>query len=163
MRARRATVDDVDEISRVCSEGWRDTYRGVYASEEIERIIGEFYNPARLRSEVERPEGWDGWWVSEDHDGKIVAAGGGGLTDSGVGEIFVLYADPVRRGEGAGTAILAAITEEQREQGAQEQWVSVEPENEIGLGFYRARGFEPAGTRPAYRREGVSLRLRRTL
>jgi ribosomal protein S18 acetylase RimI-like enzyme len=162
-RARRATVDDVDEIARVCSEGWRETYRELYSSEEVERIIEEFYNPARLRSEVENPQGWDGWWVSEDDDGKILAAGGGGLIAPGVGEVFVLYADPARRGEGGGSAVLAAMTREQREQGAAEQWVSVEPENEKGMGFYGRHGFEPGGTRPAYRREGVALRLRRRL
>jgi ribosomal protein S18 acetylase RimI-like enzyme len=163
VRARRASLRDVEAIERVCSEGWRETYRAIYGPDEIERVITEFYNRERLRSEIESPEGWDGWWVAEDDDGNVVAAGGGGLTESGVGEIFVLYADPARLGEGAGTAILDAITEEQREQGAQEQWVSVEPENEIGLAFYRARGFVVEGSRPAYQREGVSLRLRRAL
>jgi ribosomal protein S18 acetylase RimI-like enzyme len=156
-------VDDAAAIERICSEGWRDTYRELYTPGEIDRIIGEFYNPTRLRSEIESPKGWDGWWVSEDDDGQVVAAGGGGLTEPGVAEVFVLYADPARRGEGAGTTILEAVTDEQRQQGAHEQWVSVEPENRIGLGFYRARGFVQAGSRPAYRRKGISLRLRREI
>ena len=67
-----------------------------------------------------------------------------------VGEIFVLYLDPARRREGIGSLLLAAITEQQRAEGARQQWVSVEPENAKGLPFYRARGFEAAGERPAW-------------
>jgi ribosomal protein S18 acetylase RimI-like enzyme len=163
VRPRRAELRDVDAISRVCSKGWRDTYVGIYPPEEIERVIHRFYAAERIRSEVESPEGWDGWWVAEEDDCAFVAAGGGGLTAPGVGEIFVLYADPERRCEGAGTALLDAITEEQRRQGGREQWVSVEPDNEQRLPFYRARGFVEAGRRPARGREGVSLRLRREI
>ena len=68
----------------------------------------------------------------------MIGAGGGGITQPGVGEIFVLYLDPTRRGEGIGTLILDAITEQERAQGAREQWVSVEPENRKGLPFYFA-------------------------
>ena len=82
-------------------------------------------------------------------------------------EIFVLYLDPTRRGEGIGTLILDAITEQQRARGAREQWVSVEPENTKGLPFYYARGFEVHGQRPEWGtapEEGhVSLRLMRRL
>jgi ribosomal protein S18 acetylase RimI-like enzyme len=160
-RARRAELRDVEAIQRICTDGWRDTYRGIYSPAEIERVIDQFYNRERLSSEIEHPEGWDGWWVAEDEEREVLAAGGGGLTEPGVAEVFVLYADPRRRGEGAGSAILDAITDEQRSKGAREQWVSVEPENEIGLAFYRARGFVQAGSRPAYQRDGISLRLRR--
>ena len=162
-RPRRAELRDVEAIQRICSEGWRDTYRGIYSAEEIERIIDEFYSRERLSSEVEQPEGWDGWWVAEDDDGNVLAAGGGGLTEPGVAEVFVLYADPRRRYEGAGSVILDAITDEQRQQGAHEQWVSVEPENPIGLAFYCARGFIQTGSRPAHQRDGVALRLRREI
>ena len=99
-------------------------------------------------------------------DESVIGAGGG-ITQPGVGEIFVLYLDPTRRGEGIGTLILDAITEQQRAQGAREQWVSVEPENGKGLPFYFARGFEVHGQRPEWGstpEEGhVSLRLMRRL
>ena len=68
----------------------------------------------------------------------------------GVGEIFVLYLDKARRREGIGSLLLEAISEQQRSDGACEQWVSVEPDNEKGLPFYEARGFEARGERPAW-------------
>ena len=164
MRARRAEPRDVEAICRVCSEGWRETYAGLYDADEIERTIERFYSRDRVRSEVEQPEGWDGWWVAEDEAGEVVAAGGGGVTAPAAGEIFVLYADPARRGRGAGTALLEAISSEQRAQDVREQWVSVEPENASGIAFYRARGFVERGTGPAYEApHRLSLRMSRPL
>src|SRR5215218_7033802 len=163
---RRAEPHDAEGIARVCAAGWRDTYRGIKEPERIEVVIAEYYTPERIRREIAAREGWDGWIVAVDGD-TVIGAGGGGLTEPGVGEIFVLYLDPTRRGEGIGTLLLDAITEQQQAQGAREQWVSVEPENTKGLPFYYARGFEVRGERPEWGtapEEGrVSLRLMRRL
>ena len=64
--------------------------------------------------------------------------------------MFVLYLDPRRQREGIGSRLLDALTEQQLAQGAREQWVSVELQNIKGLAFYRARGFETRGERPAW-------------
>lgn len=164
--ARRARESDAEGIARVCAAGWRDTYRGLKDPERIEEIIAEYYNLERIRGEIVSREGWDGWLVAVENE-TVVGAGGGGMIEPAVGEIFVLYLDPARRGEGIGTLLLDAITEQQRAQGAREQWVSVEPANEKGLPFYRARGFEVRGERPEWGtapEEGrVSLRLSRDL
>jgi ribosomal protein S18 acetylase RimI-like enzyme len=163
---RRAETHDAEGIARVCAAGWRDTYRGLKEPERIEAVIAEYYTPERISREIASPEGWDGWIVAVEND-TVIGAGGGGITQPGVGEIFVLYLDPTRRGEGIGTLLLEAITEQQRSHGAREQWVSVEPENTKGLPFYRARDFEVRGKRPEWGtspEEGrVSLRLMRRL
>jgi ribosomal protein S18 acetylase RimI-like enzyme len=167
VRARKAETRDVEAICRICAEGWRDTYAELYDSAYIERTIQQFYVPERVCRELDACEGWDGWWVAEDEQGVVVAAGGGGSTAPGIAEVFVLYADPARRGAGAGTVVLEAITDQQRARGALEQWVSVEPENDKGLPFYRARGFVEQGTRPAYAADAddtrESLRLVRPI
>jgi GNAT superfamily N-acetyltransferase len=166
IQVRKALLEDVNDICRICSEGWRDTYQDIYSLEYIERTIAEFYNPQRVEREILHPVGWDGWLVAEQ-DGVVVGAGGGGLTSSGVGEVFVLYVYPGQRGQGIGTALLKAITDQQRQQGVREQWVSVEAKNEKGLPFYEAGGFIHREERPAYGskpEEGIfSLRLSRTI
>jgi ribosomal protein S18 acetylase RimI-like enzyme len=163
---RRAAVGDAEGIAHTCAAGWRDTYEGLYPSERIESVIAEYYAVDRIAAEIVSPQGWHGWTVAVD-DGRVVGAGGGGMIEPGVGEVFVLYLDPARRREGIGSLLLDAITDQQRADGAHEQWVSVEPENAKGLPFYRARGFKPAGERPAWGSapgDGrVSLRLVRRL
>jgi ribosomal protein S18 acetylase RimI-like enzyme len=163
---RPAEIPDAEGIARVCAAGWRDTYRGIKEPARIEAVIAEYYTLERISGEIAAPQGWDGWIVAVEDD-TVIGAGGGGMTEPGVGEIFVLYLDPARRGEGIGTLLLDAITDQQRAQGAREQWVSVEPENTKGLPFYYARGFEVRGKRPEWGtapEEGrVSLRLMRRL
>lgn len=164
VRVRPATAADVEAICRICAEGWRDTYRGLRSEAEIESVIGEFYVPERVSPELApAPPGWGGWLVAEDRAGEVIGAGAGGMTGPAVGELFVLYVDPARQRQGAGRALLDAITERQRTLGAREQWVSVEDNNRKGIGFYESRGFVPAGTRPAYELSGESLRYMRTL
>jgi ribosomal protein S18 acetylase RimI-like enzyme len=163
---RRAEPDDAEGIARVCAAGWRDTYTGIYTSEHIESVISEYYTRERIAAEIAAPQGWHGWVVAVD-DGLVVGAGGGGMIERGVGEIFVLYLDPTRRREGIGSLLLDAITEQQVADDAREQWVSVEPDNAKGLPFYRARGFDVRGERPAWgstpEEARISLRLMRRL
>ena len=110
---RRAEPDDAEGIARVCAEGWRDTYSGIYTPEQIESIIAEYYSPDRIAAEIAAPQGWHGWIVAVD-DGLVLGAGGGGMIEAGAGEVFVLYLDPTRRREGIGSLLLDAITEQQR-------------------------------------------------
>jgi GNAT superfamily N-acetyltransferase len=161
--ARPARPEDVGEIVRICSAGWRTTYAAIRSPDEIESAIATFYAPERVRQEI-APAGpqWGGYVVAED-EGELLVAGGGGLTAPGVGELFVLYADPGRRRRGGGTAVLAFVSEQQREGGATEQWVSVQPHNALGIAFYRARGFVPRGRQPAFEGVGESLRMSRAL
>jgi ribosomal protein S18 acetylase RimI-like enzyme len=163
---RPAERDDAEGIARVCVDGWRDTYGRIYERDRIESVIAEYYRPERIRSEIIAPKGWDGWIVAVE-DGNVIGAGGGGMIEPGMGEIFVLYLDATRRREGIGSLLLGAITEQQRAHGAREQWVSVERDNAKGLPFYYARGFEVRGERPPWGtapEDGrVSLRLMRRL
>jgi GNAT superfamily N-acetyltransferase len=55
--------------------------------------------------------------------------------------VYVLYLRPRLRGLGTGTALLDFVTGQQRDLGAQEQWVLVTEGNELGIPFYIARGF----------------------
>jgi ribosomal protein S18 acetylase RimI-like enzyme len=125
--------------------------------------VAEFYVPERVRSElaVAMPH-WGGWVVAEDGDGTPVAAGGGIMTASGVGELFVLYADPRMRRRGGGSAVLDLISAQHREAGACGQEVAVQEGNELGLGFYGAQGFVQVGRRdpfhPAETKQTLLLR-----
>jgi GNAT superfamily N-acetyltransferase len=166
VRARLATHDDVVAICRICAEGYRDTYPELLEPEQIEAIIGEFYDPDRVRGEIgpALPD-WSGWIVAEDADGTLVCAGGGGMTAADVGEVYVLYAEPRLQRRGAGSAVLDLLTRQQREAGARAQEVAVTPGNEGALAFYARHGFALAGRRTPHHaaRAEQSLVLRRDL
>ncbi|PDY44886.1 GNAT family N-acetyltransferase [Bacillus pseudomycoides] len=141
IQIQKASVCHVEGISKVCSDGWRDTYVDLKEKEYIDAVIEEFYQFERIYQEVTLPmPGWDGWYVALEN-GEVVGAGGGGMISGKVGELFVLYLNPSRRSEGIGTMLLNTITERQIEQGATEQWVSVMKGNQKGIPFYEARGF----------------------
>ncbi|WP_053363312.1 GNAT family N-acetyltransferase [Bacillus sp. FJAT-27251] len=141
IQIKRATADHIDGINKVCSDGYRDTYHETHSKEYIERIITEFYNHDRILDEVTHTnEGWDGWFVALEEDHVVGAIGGGSVGES-ESEVFVLYLDPGRRGEGIGTKLLEALTEVQRQKGASKQWVSVAKGNMKGIPFYEARKF----------------------
>jgi hypothetical protein len=61
--------------------------------DEIESAIARFYVPERVSGELARPTSWGGYGVVE-RAGRVVGAGGGGITGPRVGELFVLYVDP---------------------------------------------------------------------
>jgi ribosomal protein S18 acetylase RimI-like enzyme len=163
---RRGRPEDVPGIAAVCAAGWRDTYAETRPREYIEHVIADFYGHERIAGEIEAGEGWDGWFVAVDA-GRVVGAGGGGMIGPDEGELYVLYIDPARRYGGIGSAILEAVTEAHRRQGARAQWVTVEEDNEKGLPFYRSRGFTERGRRRSYMTTAadayVSLRMWRPL
>ncbi|MBT2640488.1 GNAT family N-acetyltransferase [Bacillus sp. ISL-39] len=142
IEVKKAEIEHINGIIKVCSEGYKDTYMETHSEVYIERIIKEFYNYERIHNEViHTSSGWDGWYVATEKN-IVTGAIGGGLISKDQSEIFVLYLDPNRRGEGIGTRLLQAITEVQRSKGATNQWVSVAKGNTKGIPFYEARQFQ---------------------
>ena len=148
---RKAELRDAPGISRVCSDGWRDTYVSIHTPEEIERVVSKYYSLERICSEIDgqvewdgAAYDWDGWLVAERGDGRVVGASGGGPTGERTWEVFALYLDPSERRRGIGRALLDAMTDQARARGASEQWVAVTAENLKGIPFYEAMGFVTA-------------------
>ncbi|CDQ20284.1 GNAT family N-acetyltransferase [Halobacillus karajensis] len=151
IRILPAGPNHVDGIVRVCTEGNRATYAGIYPEHYIEEIIEQFYTPARILDEV-IPSGreWGGYMVAIEGD-EVIGACGGGMVDKTETELYVLYLDPSRRKEGIGTMLLDTFTKQQIDlYGATKQWVSVQEGNDKGVPFYEARGFIFSHKEPGY-------------
>lgn len=132
------------QICAVCTEGFIASSEGLLSPETISRQVATYYDPARVRAEVETAgssPAWQGYVVAVSPDGEVLGAAGGGVREVTVGQVYVLYLRMELRGRGIGTALLDFVTEQQRSAGAVEQWVSVTEGNELGIPFYRARGF----------------------
>lgn len=161
----KATPNHVEGIAEVCTEGYWATYSDIYSKDYIETVIKDFYNNERILNEVTHSsKEWGGYFVALEN-GEVIGAGGGGMISADASELFVLYLNPNRRNEGIGTLLLNAITNQQKEYGAIEQWVSVQKGNQKGIPFYEAKGFQFQYEQKGYSdNEGhnyISLRYKR--
>ncbi|GAB3020235.1 hypothetical protein GCM10011376_37140 [Nocardioides flavus (ex Wang et al. 2016)] len=142
---RLARPGEEDEICRVCRAGFTSSSTGLLPPDLVERQAQRYYDPARVRREITTAgadPAWQGYVVAITDDGRVLGAAGGGVLDRSRGQLYVIYLEAGLRGRGIGTALLDAVTEQQRQVGATEQWVSVTEGNSLGLPFYRARGFD---------------------
>jgi ribosomal protein S18 acetylase RimI-like enzyme len=142
---RPATGEDAADLSDLLARAWRATYTDLMPEATIEKVIDEYYSEPRIRRDVPPSadgRAWSGYLVAVDPVGRPLGAIAGGMTAPAVGEVFVLYADPDRRRQGAGRALLQALSVPQIELGATEQWLSVTRGNQLGIPFYLAQGFE---------------------
>ena len=167
IKISKANSNHVEGIVKVCTEGYWATYSDIYSREYIETVIRDFYNYERILNEViHLSKEWGGYFVALEND-EVVVAGGGGMISDTSGELFVIYLNPNRRNEGIGTLLLNAITNQQKEFGAIEQWVSVQEGNHKGIPFYEAKGFQFQYEQKGYKNtEGksyISLRYKRQI
>lgn len=140
---RLATNEDVDELQKLLINAWRVTYDNLYTDEYIDSVISEFYNTDRLIKETSTvSRSWSGYYVLEDNN-KIVGCIGGGIDDNTVGEIYVLYLDPMEKRKGYGTLLVELFTKIQKSQyNVVKQRVSVTEGNKMGIPFYKKIGFK---------------------
>ncbi len=141
---RLARAGDEDAICDVCREGFTVSSNGLLTTASVEQRAQQYYNPARVRHEIATAgadPGWQGYVVAVSEAGGLLGAAGGGITDDTVGNVYALYLNLAFRGRGIGTALLDFVTQQQRSQGATEQWASVTAGNDLGIPFYLARGF----------------------
>ncbi|MDY0406447.1 GNAT family N-acetyltransferase [Virgibacillus sp. 179-BFC.A HS] len=134
----KATTEHAKEISRICSTGWRQTVEGFYSEEYQIKNIEYWYNHKRVVEDIVKVIYTHVAMVDKEVAGTI----GGTITEPGVSEIFVFYVDDVYRYKGIGTELLDAFTKEHIKKGATEQYVSVQEGNELGIPFYKSRGFQ---------------------
>jgi GNAT superfamily N-acetyltransferase len=160
---KKAGSEHVGGIAKVCSEGWRATYGYLEDEAYVEQVIEEYYNVNRILKEVtEFSEYWHGYFVAEE-EGKVVGAIGGGTTGEAIGEIFVFYIDPNKRGKGIGSKLLNFYTDYQKSLGINEQWLSAQKDNEKGIPFYEAKGFVKQSEQDSEGTNHISYRYMRKI
>lgn len=158
----KPTENHIEAISGICSAGWKQTVEGKLSEKYQEQNIALWYNHERIRRDMEA-----GYYTHVALiDSNVAGVIGGGMTGPGVSEVFMLYVDETYRYKGIGRLLLEALTELQKEQGATEQWVSVQEDNQRGIPFYEARGFQLQGKKTEKTGTGeeqISLRYSRQI
>lgn len=137
---RPAKPEDATAVHGVARASWHAAYDGLLGEEAAERTIEEWYGVEGLRETIAQPE----------H--VVLVAGsdvvgfvhvGPNRNDERVAELYRIYVRPDRWGEGIGGGLLDSIETEIEEY--DRLTLSVFAENEVGVGFYEARGFERVG------------------
>jgi GNAT superfamily N-acetyltransferase len=141
---RPARPGEEGQICDICRAGFAASSEGLLSPATIERQARAYYTPQRVRREIVAARDsarWQGYVVAASSVDEVLGAAGGGVSEGARGHVHVLYLHLALRRLGIGTALLEFVTEQQRSAGATEQWVSVTEGNDLGIPFYRARGF----------------------
>jgi|SRR5690625_3100029 len=134
----KAAPEHTKDISRICSIGWQQTVQGRYSEAYKRENVQYWYNHKRVLNDI-----LTGVYTHVAIvDGLVVGTIGGIINEQGTSEIYVFYVDEAYRYKGIGTKLLDTFTKVHMEKGATEQYVSVEEGNELGIPFYKSRGFK---------------------
>lgn len=144
-RIRLAVLEDAEGITRCHVGGWKVHYRGIMPDEVLDAIDYDERLAARREALTEgvRPHSVD--WVLEE-DGEIVGWAGAGPTREddlaeGTDELYAIYLDPDRVGQGIGRALMLHVLAWAEARGAAEMVMWVLTGNERARRFYAAAGF----------------------
>jgi GNAT superfamily N-acetyltransferase len=134
-QVRDGVAADAEAVRAIALAAWRDTYAGFLRPDTIEGFLERAYSPDRTLRRIER----NTFLVAVAADGTIGAYADASASFDRV-ELFALYADPARRRQGAGTALVDELA---RRFPALPIVADVLIGNRKGELFYERRGFEP--------------------
>ena len=159
---RKPEVIDAGRIADICSTSWRQTVEGKLSSAFQQQTVNYWYNAEKVEQDIKKGS----YSYVAEIDGKVAGVIGGGMTGKKRGEVYVFYIDKEYRYHGTGKALLHKLTEYHQRKGAEEQWASVQADNDLGLPFYKARGFIQQSVKETKSAAGevqVSLRMKRDI
>lgn len=162
LEIRKTEVRDAERIAEICSTGWRQTVAGKLSSTFQSQTVNYWYNADKVKQDIKKGN----YSYTAVYDGIAVGVIGGGIPEAKRAEVYVFYIDSQYRYHGIGKALLHKLTAHQKNKGAAEQWVSVQADNELGLPFYKARGFIQQSVKETKSASGevqVSLRMKRDI
>lgn len=140
---RRFRAGDEAALHRLIGETIDRSYAPVYPPRALD-FFKRFHDPETIRQRA-----GDGTILVIEADGEPVATGS--LVD---GEIFAVFVDPRRQGEGLGRRLMAALESAAREAGVRESVLSV---SLPARAFYEGLGYEITETVSRPLGEGQSL------
>ncbi|WP_330949609.1 GNAT family N-acetyltransferase [Virgibacillus sp. MG-45] len=132
---RQATERDVSAIQHVARTSWKSTYEGIIPEEVQNRFLAEAYSDQNMEKRLAHSV----VFVAEQK-GQVVGFANFSPNHNGKRELGAIYLLPAYQGKGIGTSLLEKGLQEFQE--LQELYINVEKDNEIGMHFYQAKGFE---------------------
>ncbi|MDO0924918.1 GNAT family N-acetyltransferase [Streptomyces sp. TG1A-8] len=157
-RIRPMALADCDRVSGIRVRGWQHAYRGLMPQAYLDGLSAAA-DAGRRRARFGQGDGPAGDLVAE-RGGEVVgwAAYGpyrDGAARTGDAELYALYVDPARLGEGIGRALLAAADARCAWSPRMRLWVV--GDNVRARRFYESAGFRADGAEEAFEVDGVPV------
>ena len=115
-----------------------------------ERALSGFWTAQQWRRELEDPRRLCLGWLQNQ---RLVAVACGWLVEDEL-HITVVAVDPDERRRGHGRCLLSALLQRARQDGAAHATLEVSDDNIAALALYNRLGFQTAGRREGYYRDG---------
>jgi GNAT superfamily N-acetyltransferase len=152
VEVRDAAIPDAAAIGRIKRDGWRAAYRGLIPSAVLDSLDADTLAADFGQSLLDlkaQPSTVRAFLVAELDQaviGYVIVGAYRGDDLTGAGEVYALYVDPDRWGQGTGRALMTAAEGRLRVMGHAEAALWVLEGNEVGRGFYESIGWQPDGT-----------------
>lgn len=147
---RGATVADAALLARFGRRVFHDTFAPENEPANLEAYLDSAYSAERQRAEIEDPS--IDTLLIEENDRLIAfaqlraAAPPAGVEMATPIELWRLYVDPSRHGQGVAAILMTAVEQRARDRGARTLWLGVWEKNTRAQAFYRKQGFTVAGS-----------------
>lgn len=164
-RIRPARLEDAEGITRCHVGGWKVHYRGILPQTYLDAIDFEERLARRTRAlEGDGLPGAVNWVLEEDGEIRGWACTGPARDEdleAGTQELYAIYLDPARVGQGYGRALMLHCVAEATRRGVRAMTMWVLSGNARAQRFYRAAGFRPDDRVPeASFRDTGAMKLR---
>jgi ribosomal protein S18 acetylase RimI-like enzyme len=161
---RRAVPEDADAIAAVHIRTWQVAYRGQLPDRYLDGLSQELERRAEIwRKEISTPRSSKHEvWVAEDEarlDGFVALGPARDLDPSVTGEVYAIYVDPNRWGQGVGRALFSHATDRLASFGYSAAILWVLESNIRARRFYETAGWTVDGRiKHESRPDGIELR-----
>lgn len=146
---RKAKVNDAEGVARVHVDTWQSHYRGQISDEYLDNISIQ-QRKDMWEKDFSTPEKKSETFVTEI-DNKIIGFCSVGPSrdkdaDKLTSELYAIYLDPSKQGNGIGKVLMETGLNFLKEQGFVKVTLWVLKSNESTISFYKSQGWELDGT-----------------
>ena len=136
-----APVDagDAESIAKLARVVWRHAYVNIITEQQMDYMLNERYNVARLLDELKMN---DLWWDKAVLDGQLIAFASTFKTENTVEmKLDKLYVDPQQQRCGLGEKMIAHISRRALRDGFKALILAVNKQNSQAIAAYKKYGF----------------------
>jgi len=144
---REANIKDIEDISKIVTNGWKTTYRGIIDNEYLDNLSYLDNSPKIEKHLMENKIYVHENCNSKALDGIIAIGDARTEKNNSLAEIYSLYVNLENRGKKIGTKLIECVKENVASLGKKGILVYCLAQNKKAINFYEKTGARPIGTR----------------